>query len=129
MLYCESKFAFRQQIVCSVNDLAFTSFSHLALLSVNFSVIEANHPQPVLDSQLHYIPRNISVDVFCMSASTSSRGQSTPTHRHTEGIWAARQLKVIEARSICTGETQMTVNNTILMTEAVATTLSIHHVP
>lgn len=25
----------------------------------------------------------------CMSASTSSRGHSTPTHRHTEGIWAA----------------------------------------
>ena len=52
----------------------------------------------------------------------------THTHRHThntEGIWAARQLRGIEARSICTGVTQMTINNTVLMTVAVATA---HHV-
>lgn len=49
------------------------------------------------------------------------------THRHTEGIWAARQLRVIQARSICSGVTQMTVNNIILMTVAVTAALSIHH--
>lgn len=48
-------------------------------------------------------------------------GNRLPHTDTLEGIWAARQLKVIEARSICTGGTQMTINNTILMTEAVAT--------
>lgn len=51
-------------------------------------------------------------------------GNRLPHTDTLEGIWAARQLKVIEARSICTGGTQMTINNTTLMTEAVATIYS-----
>lgn len=53
-------------------------------------------------------------------------GSQVPQTDILRAFFASRQLKVIEAKRICTGVTQMAVNNTILMIVAVATSLSTH---
>lgn len=66
--------------------------------------------EPALLNPSKYFCPELAVGVFCMSTSTSSRGQPTPTHWGHLGNW------VIETRRICTGVIRMTVNNTKQLT-------------
>lgn len=141
-------FAFRQQMACSVGEpISYSVLSFACAVSKRCcdywqkqTTLGLRRTAGSIKSQQTFLPqKNLAVDVcgffffffffFCLHPRPAEGNhlphtqRHTQAHTHSEGIWAARQLRVIEARSICSGVTHITVNNTILTPAAP----SIHH--
>lgn len=113
---------------------SFTIFSPWAQPSINRFVIIDKAPPPTtslcwkavsINSQQTFLSRNWHcVCVFACLRPRPAGGIRLP---YADTLRAFGQLRVIEARSICTRVIQMTVNNTLLMTVGVCNRISSHH--